>query len=217
MNILSPFNRLILFFILFNTACNPIVAANDETASPAIIASQSEKNIPRINLLYDVEQLQQAQILLQQRPEFSGNTVQVFEKIHFFDGIRPRIELAVKNPALTNALTFYTYEQGKWTPSEAEDISHIKQLNQHLIDLNSLDFRQVSRLAHLWQQQAHSIQAAIQEPYYVAFIFLPKQNKRFWHTAILETTGEQYYLSFHENGSVWENKSLNHKTNHVSD
>lgn len=206
---LKPFFAILLVITL--AACSPTEAASEQAAEPTqnVSALQSAAHPkPRVNLLLDTELLHQAQIALAKRPEFSGSHVQVFQKINFFDGVRPRIELAAQNPALPETLTFYTYENGKWTPSEAEDISHIKNLKANLFALESIDFRQASQFARTWQAKAQSVQAAIDDPYYVAFVFLPKQQKRFWHTATLEATGKQFYLSFHEDGSVWEFKDL---------
>lgn len=193
------------------SACRPTEAATEQTASSAAESVATSVVAPpvRVNLLLDTAQLQQAQHALTQLPEFSGSpTIWVFEKIHFFDGVRPRIELAIQNPALPDKLTFYTFEHGKWTASEAEDISHIKNLKRHLFALDKVDFRQVKQVAEIWHRQAQSIQAVIDEPYYVAWVFLPKQNKYFWHTATLESTGTQFYLGLHQDGSVWEWKRL---------
>lgn len=192
-------------------ACSPTEAATEQSAETEQTVSVPQTAVqpkPRVNLLLDTNLLHQAQVALAKRPEFSGSHVQVFQKINFFDGIRPRIELAAQNPALPETLTFYTFENGEWTPSEAEDISHIKNLKANLFALDNIDFRQANLFARAWQDKARSVQAVIDEPYYVAFVFLPKQQKRFWHTATLEATGKQFYLSFHENGSVWEFKNL---------
>lgn len=205
----------ICFTYLALSGCDQSAAADEmqpiSTVSRAI--QQPDPIIVQPNLLENHAELTRAKQLLQARPEFSGSSIHVFEKIHFFDGVRPRIELAVQNPAIASQLTFYTYENGVWTPSEAEDISHIKNLNKHLVNLDEVDFLYVPMIAKLWRNQAQNTQAVINEPYYIAWVYLPKQQKRFWHTATIEAIGAQYYLSAHENGQIWEFKQLNTTTN----
>lgn len=191
---------------------------NAQAVEPVAGASAAEAAIrqpetppqpaPPAKVLTDSAVLQQAQASLAARPEFQGRPVQVFEKVNFFDGQFPRIELAVQNPEQPETLLFYTYRNHEWQVSEAEDISHVKRLPRHLFALESIRFADAAAYAQRWQEHAEKVNAVWREPYYVAFIYLPKQKKRFWHTATLEAVGAQYYLSFHENGSVWEFKPL---------
>lgn len=204
----------VLSLCLFMAGCGKTAQAGEPTAAASTASApvkQPEKpNPPKppAKVLTDPAVLQQAQASLAARPEFNGQSVQVFEKVHFFDGEFPRIELAVQNPKQPETLLFYTYRDQKWLVSEAEDISHVKRLPRHLFALESIRFTDAAAYAQRWQQHAAQVKAVWQQPYYVAFIYLPKQNKRFWHTATLEAVGAQYYLSFHENGSVWEFKPL---------
>lgn len=160
------------------------------------------------NLLQNTELLQNAKRDLQMLPEFKGKPLRVYHKIDFFNGTRPRIELQLENPNMPNTLVFYTFEHGKWIQGEADDVSHIKNLSRQFTPLDEVDFGQVTHVAHIWQQKAKQIQAVEQTPYHVMFVWLPAQNKRFWHTPTLEATGKQFYLSVHTNGSIWEFKGL---------
>ncbi|MDK4687881.1 hypothetical protein [Kingella negevensis] len=172
--------------------------------------SQPEKIVqkPPQKVLSNRAVLQAAQQSLAQLPEWQGKPLRVFQQIAFFDGERPRIELALQNPTQPESLIFYTYEQGKWTASQAEDVSHIKNLTPYLFDLNSVQFVQAADIGQTWQQKAQEVNAAEQTPYYVALVWLPKPKKLMWHTATLEATRAQYYLSCHLDGSVWEFNSL---------
>lgn len=200
----------ILSLSLFAAGCGRQAHADEPAAASAAAATVKApvRPAPPAKILSDADTLQQAQQSLTARAEFQGKPIRVFEKINFFDGVSPRIELAVQNPKAPDSLVFYTYAQGRWEVSEAEDISHVKNLPRHLFELNSIRFADAARYAQSWQQHAARVSAVWREPYYVAFVYLPKHNKRFWHTATLEAEGAQYYLSFHEDGRVWEFKPL---------
>lgn len=211
----TPAALLLTLACLLSAACGqtaradePAAAVQAEPTKQPETAKQPETETVAAKLLTDAAALQQAQQSLAAHAEFGGNSVQVFEKIHFFDGTFPRIELAAQNPKQPETLLFYTYLNGQWQTSEAEDISRIKRLSRHLFPLDSVHFADAAARAAQWQSHAAQVQAVEQQPYYVAFIYLPKQNQRFWHTATLEAVGAQYYLSFHEDGSVWEFKPL---------
>ena len=72
------------------------------------------------------------------------------------------------------------------------------------MQLDDTDWAQVADVARVWQEKAREVKAVETEPYYISLVWLPPQRKRFWHTATLEAVGKQYYLSLHENGTVWE-------------
>ena len=183
------------------------LAAQEVLAETQTASSPPHKQ-PENAVLRDKTVLQSAQNSLMQEPDLQGQSIEVFQKIDFFDGDRPRIELAVRNPKQPESLIFFTYEQGKWTRSEAEDISHIKDLSRHLFALNEVNFAQAADIAAVWQQKADEVNAVVREPYHVMLVWLPKPRKLFWHTATLEAVGKQFYLSCHHDGSVWEWKQL---------
>lgn len=190
----------------------PVQAANDTASNPVQAAStpitHTNIAIKKENVLRNPVLLKNAQTALSTLPELSGQPIYVFEKVHFFNGTRPRIELAIQNPQQPNALLFYTYEHGTWQASPAEDVSHLTRIDRYFVPLDSIDFAQAAQIAQTWQDHANKMQAIETEPYYVAWVWLPAQKKRFWHTAILEAVGTQYYLSCHEDGRVWEWKRL---------
>ncbi|ULJ63071.1 hypothetical protein MIS46_03180 [Wielerella bovis] len=179
-----------------------------QAASAEETVQRQPEKIPKQWVLRDKSVLQAAQQSLLMQPELADNPVYVFEKINFFDGDRPRIELAVLNPKQPEHLIFFTFEQNKWTTSPAEDVSHIKNLSRHLFALSDVEFAQAADIATTWAQKAREVNAPIDEPYYVAYVFLPKSKKQFWHTATIETVGKQFYLSCHQDGRVWEWKQL---------
>lgn len=175
----------------------------------APISTSTPKITQKINLLDDVTTLADAQQKLLNLPRFQGKTIYVYNKIDFFDGVRPRIELSVQNPnpEQNQELIFLAFdiEKKQWVEGEAEDVRHIKNLSRHFVSIQEIDFQQVKSIADIWRSKANEIQAAWREPYHVAFIWLPARNKRFWHTATLENMrGGQYYLSVNMDGSIWE-------------
>ncbi|WP_038333937.1 hypothetical protein [Kingella kingae] len=170
-------------------------------------AALVSKNTP-YSILRDSQRLQHAQTSLAALPEFNNQPIEVFQKIDFFDGTRPRIELAIRSHQSPNQLVFYTFEHDKWTASPVEHGNLNPQDNAKMLRLSDVSFVQAALVAQIWQDKAREIKAVEQKPYYVSLVWLPKQNKRFWHTATLETVGAQYYLSCHENGEVWEWKRL---------
>lgn len=193
-----------------NALSEPLNAAASEVATasaPETVAVQPAKN-----LLDDAELLQKAKTDLQSLPEFHGKPLRVYNKVDFFNGTRPRIEVSLENPNMPNALVFYTFERGKWTQGEAEDVSHIKNLPRHFVPLADVDFAQVPQIANIWRKKAAEVQAVEREPYHVAFIWLPARNKRFWHTATLEAVKKQFYLSVNLDGTVWEFNGLSGST-----
>lgn len=196
----------------------PSIKSSSIRGTVQIVASASSASdvqpaakLPVKNLLQDVELLKNAKNDLQHLPEFHGKKLRVYGKIDFFNGTRPRIEIQVENPNMPNTLLFYTFERGKWTKGIADDVSHIKNLSRQMTSLEDIDFTQVAQIAATWKQKAIEVQAVEQEPYHVMFVWLPAQNKRFWHTATLEAQGKQFYLSMHLNGSIWEFKGLSSK------
>lgn len=190
------------------TACGK--AAEAETPKRAAKTAAQKPALPRGNLLLDASVLQAARQALAARSEFRGKTVYVFDNINFFDGVRPRIELLLQDPADGSRLLFYRYENGVWhgRPDDAPE-ELVKNMERHLTPLNDIRFEDVPRVARQWQAQAQSVGAVWQQPYHVAFIFLQgKQPKRFWHTPEIEANGAQYYLSMNLDGTVWEFKRL---------
>ncbi len=185
----------------------PVQGKSEEAAKMFQAASSEQYRLPEGNVLEDENWLLHAGKSLGKRPEFAGKEVYVFEKIHFFNGVRPRIELAVLLPHNADRVQFYLYENGKWRDNGWEQAVS-GSLKGHTFALSKVDFRQVSDIAAKWRNKAKQLNAVETEPYYVAYVFLPKRKKYFWHTATLEAFGAQYYLSFHENGSVWEDKRL---------
>ena len=145
--------------------------------------------------------LRAAQQALTQLPELQGAPIQIYEQINFFDGTRPRIEIDLQDPKQPENILYYTYENGKWSPtpiSEAPKPSG-KNFARHLVPLAKIDFAQAADIAQAWQQKAQSVNAVETQAYHVALIWLPKQ---------IDTNGARYYLSFHADGSVWEFKEF---------
>ena len=161
-------------------------------------------------ILRDKTALRAAQQALTQLPELQGAPIQIYEQINFFDGTRPRIEIDLQDPKQPENILYYTYENGKWSPtpiSEAPKPSG-KNFARHLVPLTKIDFAQAADIAQAWQQKAQSVNAVETQAYHVALIWLPKQQKLMWHTAQIDTNGARYYLSFHADGSVWEFKEF---------
>ncbi len=161
-------------------------------------------------ILRDKQALRRAQQTLAQLPELQGAPIQIYEQINFFDGTRPRIEIDLQDPKQPENILYYTYENGKWSPtpiSEAPKPSG-KNFTHHLVPLTKIDFAQAADIAQAWQQKAQSVNAVETQAYQVALIWLPKQQKLMWHTAQIDTNGARYYLSFHADGSVWEFKEF---------
>ena len=200
--------QVVLFSLCLSACIAQADMTHEENEASAVQAAsvvQAVVERPYTWVLRDKAVLRQAQ---KQLAQLQDKPIYVFEKIHFFDGTRPRIELAIQDFRQPEKLVFYTFEQGKWTPSEAEDIRHIQDLSSHLFALNEVDFAQAADIAQIWQNKAHEVNAVETTPYYVSFVHLPKQNKNFWHTATLEAVGKQYYLSCYADGRVWEFKRL---------
>lgn len=176
-------------------------------AASAPVQTQPEK--PQW-ILRDKQALRRAQQALSQLPELQGAPIQIYEQINFFDGTRPRIEIDLQDPKQPENILYYTYENGKWSPtpiSEAPKPSG-KNFARHLVPLAQIDFAQAADIAQAWQQKAQSVNAVETQAYHVALIWLPKQQKLMWHTAQIDTNGARYYLSFHADGSVWEFKEF---------
>lgn len=194
------------FFVWISKAllftCLLTVAALAKTASP--------HHLNQINLLKDKQLLITAKEQLQQLPALKGQRILVYQKVDFFNGVRPRIELAIQKPNTNHELVFYTFTNGQWTSAEYPNENETLSANL-LIDLEKIDFVKIAELAQQWQEKAQSVEAVLTEPYYIAWVCLPKQKvpKCFWHTATIESIGKQYYLSFQADGSIWEFKQLN--------
>ncbi|QMT44469.1 hypothetical protein [Neisseria dentiae] len=190
-------------------ACGPNEAVAMAAAPPAAAASAETVASYRGNLLEDAAALQAAQDALKNLPPFRGKAVNVFDNIDFFDGVRPRIEADIQNPDRPEKIDHYVYDQGRWRytdtlriPPEGLDIP------KKLTPLSRVRFADAAAVAAAWSQKARSMNAVVTEPYFVSYVLLDKERKRFWHTATIEAVGEQYYLSFHADGSVWEFKKL---------
>lgn len=174
--------------------------------APALAKTPSSRDTNQLNLLKDRQLLIKAKEELQQLPALTGQPILVYRKIDFFDGVRPRIELAIQKPNTNNELIFYTFANGQWTWAEYQHENEALSANL-LMDLEKVDFVKVVELAQQWQEKAQSLEAVLSEPYYIAWVCMSK--KCFWHTATIESIGKQYYLSFQSDGSIWEFKQLN--------
>ena len=153
--------------------------------------------------------LRAAQQALTQLPELQGAPIQIYEQINFFDGTRPRIEIDLQDPKQPENVLYYTYENGKWTPTPGgTDPEPNKNPAGHLVPLAQTDFAQAADIAQAWQQKAQSVNAVETQAYHVALVWLPKQQKLMWHTAQIDADDARYYLSFHADGSVWEFKKF---------
>lgn len=199
---------LALLPMLLN-ACGDTAQA-DTHDTPASATAQTVV-APRTNLLEDRTALQTAQTRLRELPLLAGKPIQVFGNIDFFDGVRPRIELSVENPQQSGKLLFLRYENNQWQNLGEDELPEEipkAQFQRHLTPLEQIHFEDVVHVANTWREKAQATQAVIQDPYHVAFIWMPKLKKRFWHTAELEAVGAQYYLSVNLDGTVWEFKKL---------
>lgn len=191
------------------SGCYAEADSSEQITAASVVISSTPAIVQQIQpqwVLRDKAVLKQAQQSLHQLPNLRDKTILVYDKIHFFDGTRPRIELSIQDPNNPEQLLFYTYENGTWSVSIVEET--IKNLNQKVINLDQIDFSQAADIAKTWAHKAQEVQAVETTPYYVAWVYLPKQSKIFWHTPTLEAVGKQYYLSCHQNGEIWEFKRI---------
>lgn len=201
-----------LCLLLLLAACGQNGAQVHAAAPPAAASEAGAPAYYRGNFLEDAAALQAAEAALKALPQFSGKAVNVFENVDFFGGVRPRIELDVQDPNEPEKIEHYIYEHGRWRtdgvlriPPEGLNIP------KHLTPLSQLAFADTAKFADIWSQKARSVDAVVTEPYFVSWVLLEKERKRFWHTATIEAVGAQYYLSFHADGTVWEFKKLGGK------
>lgn len=205
---------IISILLLGLSACERFQANKDSRIAKKEVVMASEAAAPVVqpakNLLEDRETLLAAKNDLQALPIFAGKPVQVFGNIDFFDGVRPRIELAVQNPNDPDGILLLAYRQGKWSAPavDEEEELNAKQIAPQLTPLADIHFDDVVEAAHLWRKKAAEVNAVWQEPFHVAFIWMPKLKKRFWHTAEIDAVGAQYYLSMNIDGTIWEWKRI---------
>ena len=180
------------------------------SASTPVVPEQAQTQPEKPQwILRDKTALRAAQQALTQLPELQGAPIQIYEQINFFDGTRPRIEIDLQDPKQPESILYYTYENGKWTPTPiGTDPEPNKSYARHLVPLAQIDFAQAADIAQAWQQTAQSVNAVETQAYHVALVWLPKQQKLMWHTAQIDADGARYYLSFHADGSVWEFKKF---------
>ena len=178
-------------------------------STPVVLEqAQTQPEMPQW-ILRNKAALRAAQQALTQLPELQGAPIQIYEQINFFDGTRPRIEIDLQDPKQPENILYYTYENGKWTPTPGgTDPEPNKNPAGHLVPLAQTDFAQAADIAQAWQQKAQSVNAVETQAYHVALVWLPKQQKLMWHTAQIDADGARYYLSFHADGSVWEFKKF---------
>ncbi len=178
-------------------------------STPVVLEqAQTQPEMPQW-ILRNKAALRAAQQALTQLPELQGAPIQIYEQIKFFDGTRPRIEIDLQDPKQPENILYYTYENGKWTPTPVgTDPEPNKNPAGHLVPLAQTDFAQAADIAQAWQQKAQSVNAVETQAYHVALVWLPKQQKLMWHTAQIDADGARYYLSFHADGSVWEFKKF---------
>lgn len=178
-------------------------------STPVVLEqAQTQPEMPQW-ILRNKAALRAAQQALTQLPELQGAPIQIYEQINFFDGTRPRIEIDLQDPKQPENILYYTYENGKWTPTPVgTDPEPNKNPAGHLVPLAQTDFAQAADIAQAWQQKAQSVNAVETQAYHVALVWLPKQQKLMWHTAQIDADDARYYLSFHADGSVWEFKKF---------
>ena len=178
-------------------------------STPVVLEqAQTQPEMPQW-ILRNKAVLRAAQQALTQLPELQGAPIQIYEQINFFDGTRPRIEIDLQDPKQPENILYYTYENGKWTPTPVgTDPEPNKNPAGHLVPLAQTDFAQAADIAQAWQQKAQSVNAVETQAYHVALVWLPKQQKLMWHTAQIDADDARYYLSFHADGSVWEFKKF---------
>lgn len=200
---------------LMLSACSPSEnqALAAEPSVPVVSSTSVTKPAPvyRGNFLKDAAALAKAEHDLKTLPRFHGKSLKFFDNIVFFSGPRPRIELDIQNPENPERIDHYVYWQGTWRrndilrkPPPPESLN----IAQHLTPLSQIRFADVAVVAKEWEQKARSVNAVETDAYYVSFVYLRSENKRFWHTATIEAIGAQYYLSFHTDKTVWEFKKL---------
>lgn len=195
---LAPVLLLCLFAA---TACNRS-DARTQTAPHAAEATA------HTNFLEDAQALKAAQTALADLPPFRGKTPMFYENIDFFSGVRPRIEIDLQNPARPERIDHYRYENGRWHYTDTPRLEPGTDIPAKLTPLATVNFADAAAIAARWSQKARTVDAVITEPYYISFVLLEKDRKRFWHTATIEAVGRQYYFSCHADGTVWEFKEL---------
>ncbi len=202
-------NGFIALFVCTLSCWMPnVLAVSSFSAIPVKQVAAVQKQpapVSKTNLLLDKERLRDAQQQLLGRPELAQRPLYVLDKVDFFDGTRPRIELIVAHRSGKDVpLNIYTFENGTWRAEPIEQDYSDNYIAKHQMQLDDTDWAQVADVARVWQEKAREVKAVETEPYYISLVWLPPQRKRFWHTATLEAVGKQYYLSLHENGTVWE-------------
>lgn len=207
------FKKILFINILLMslTACERLQANRDVARASQASAPVAVKVVqPAKNLLLDRETLLAAQNGLQNMPAFAGKAVQVFGNIDFYDGVRPRIELAVQSPDNPDDIWLLTFEHGKWSKPTLDEEEELKaaQIAKFLTPLADIHFEDVIHAANTWRTKAAEVRAVWQEPYHVGFIWMPKLKKRFWHTSEIDAVGAQYYLSLNLDGTIWEWKRI---------
>lgn len=179
-----------------------------EADTPSAVARRHSKPARPRNLLDDAAALRAAQNALTQQAALKNRKIEVFGNVDFFDGVRPRIELAVYYPEHESGRLFFIYENGRWRQDDSGHEAAPKNPVPHLTALEQIPFDQVPAVAAQWRQKARSVNAVWREPYHIAFVLLPAAGKRFWHTAEIDAQGAQYYFSLHLDHTVWEFKKL---------
>lgn len=207
--------KYITFILCLGLSCTLTACDNTQATPPPKSTTVPQKATPkpRKNLLQDAQALQAAQDALFRLPELKNHKIQVYGNVDFFNGIRPRIELSIQSPQNPKHIHSYRYENQKWQrvsteTDELEENITLAQINKQLTPLEQIQFVNAIPVAQLWQQKGKEVKAVVQEPYHVAFVWLPKLKKRFWHTPEIEALGAQYYLSVNLDGTIWEWKKL---------
>ena len=207
--LIIPFVLLLDTPVVHAPSSRPTLFQAASASTPVVLEqTQTQPETPQW-ILRDKAVLRAAQQALTQLPELQDAPIQIYEQINFFDGTRPRIEIDLQDPKQPENVLYYTYENGKWTPTPVgTDPEPNKNPAGHLVPLAQTDFAQAADIAQAWQQKAQSVNAVETQAYHVALVWLPKQQKLMWHTAQIDADGARYYLSFHADGSVWEFKKF---------
>ena len=207
--LIIPFVLLLDTPVVHAPSSRPTLFQAASASTPVVLEqTQTQPETPQW-ILRNKAVLRAAQQALTQLPELQDAPIQIYEQINFFDGTRPRIEIDLQDPKQPENVLYYTYENGKWTPTPVgTDPEPNKNPAGHLVPLAQTDFAQAADIAQAWQQKAQSVNAVETQAYHVALVWLPKQQKLMWHTAQIDADGARYYLSFHADGSVWEFKKF---------
>jgi len=200
---------LILAVSVFLTSCKDFKKSIDDTLTSPGSAGDSvqtqnldfqsteSSNTENIPFTSQSEKLELAEQQLRDLPRFKGNSIYLYQHIHFYpDG---RIIAKFQTPENPDFVDEYTYRDGQWQEPEPVILSKNDDVQADLINLDQFPFKNVYNVFKVLAEKDKEIGSHNENQVISAS---RRKNRIVWQPGSIENERYRYDIEYNEDGTL---------------